>query len=197
MQPGSPQSQEEAPAAKLHSGIQSKEEWERLKDYKNRPHAEELSRDHVRDIILDPNPVHPFKRIMVPVASNAFRWACKIVTGNIFKGKLKKKGVIHFECCNLIWIGKRPRQCYHSVNCKLRGQLDMRAQTDKSYNPTFIPLNLAQYQACGATREQVEKRVFEHVMECQETATAASTQAEESESEEEDPNEQASGIFIG
>ena len=104
-------------------------------------------------------------RTMVPVDSNAFRWAVKLVTGQIVKAKNKKKGVIQFECCNLTWIGVKPRQCVHSINEKLRNQLDVRAQAMSRYKPDFTPINLIQYISIGGSDEKIDQKVVEHVLE--------------------------------
>lgn len=181
----------------LPSGILDPEEWNRMKDFQNRHHAEDLSKEEVKAIILDQNCKHPFKRTIVPVDSDAFRWATKLTTGQIIRAKRRKQGVIHFECCNIIWIGVKPRQCTHIINERIRKQLDIRAQVEKRYCPTFIPINLMQYRSIGGCPSKLEQRVLEQVEEEKEEdlETIASTQGFMEEEDSED--ERSGGKFLG
>ena len=158
-------SQSQGNQVKLPSGVLNPKEWEKLQNFKNRRHAEELSKEELKSIILSNNIQHPYIRTMVPVDSNAFRWAVKIVTGQIVKAKNKKRGVFQFECCNLTWIGVKPRQCVHSINEKLRNQLDVRAQALSRYKPDFTPINLIQYMSVGGSDEKIDQKVVEYVLE--------------------------------
>lgn len=183
---------------KLPCGILDSNEWSRLVNHQNRDHSEELTKEEVKEIMLNEQCLHPFKRRMVPVDSNAFKWATKLVTGQVIKAKTKHQGVLHFECCNLIWIGPSPRQCKHTVNQKLRKQLDVRAQTEKRYNPNFIPINLMQYRTIGGCPRNLDQRVIEHVAEEKEDddqMTAASIR--EFDSDEETDEEPEAGLFLG
>ena len=178
----------------LPAGIPDPNEWKLLKEFENRYRVEELSKDEVKKIIEDQNFKHPFKRTMVRVDSVAFRWACQMVTGKILKAKHKKMGVIHFECCNIIWIGSKPRQCTHLVNEKLRSQFDTRALIEKRYNPTYIPINVIQYMRAGGCPIKLDQRVADHVLEQKEMMSTASTYAESDDESEEDPQD---GVFLG
>ena len=181
---------------KLPSGVLNCREWEKLQNFSNRPHAEELSKEEVKSIILSNNIQHPYMRTMVPVDSNAFRWAVKLVTGQIVKAKNKKRGVFQFECCNLIWIGVKPRQCVHSINEKLRNQLDVRAQALSRYKPDFTPINLIQYMSIGGSDEKIDQKVVEHVLEDKDEQDSVVTQdwtADENSDEEPEEN----GEYLG
>lgn len=182
---------------RLPCGILDPNEWMRLKDHQNRVHAESLGKQEVKAILLDQNYKHPFKRTVVPVDSDSFRWAVKLTTGQIVKAKRKKQGVIHLECCNIIWIGVKPRQCTHIVNDKLRKQLDIRAQVEKRYNPTFIPVNVMQYRSIGGCPIKLDQRIVEQVEEArqEDQLTAASTQGETEAEDSED--ERTDGQFLG
>ena len=173
---------------RLPSGILDQDEWKWLTNFENRPHSEELSKEQVKEIILDEDYKHPFKRTMVPVDSDAFRWAVKITTGQIVKAKGNKRVVMHFECCNIIWIGIKPRQCAHIVNIKLRTQLDTRAQVEKRYNPTFIPINLMQYRSIGGCPNKLDQRVVEYAKEEKddELMTTASIRGDERDDDSDD-----------
>lgn len=153
------------PEVKLPSGLPDQTEWEYLQEFKNRPHAQELSKEQVKSLMLSKEVVHPYKRTMLPVDSDAFRWAVKLFTGQVVTAKHNKKGVTHFECCNLVWIGVKPRQCVHTINEHLRKQLDVRAQALSKYNPTFVPVNLIQYMSTGVPAQQIEQKVVDHVQE--------------------------------
>lgn len=173
----------------LPSGILDPSEWMHLKDFQNRVHSETLDKEEVKAIILDQNYKHPFKRTMVPVDSDSFKWAAKLTTGRIIRAKRRKLGVMHLECCNIIWIGVKPRQCTHVVNDKLRKQLDMRAQVENRYKPTFIPVNLMQYRSIGGCPTKLDQRVVDQVEEAREeeqlttASTQGNTEAEDSEDE--------------
>ena len=90
------------PQVKLPCGLLDPKEWERLQDFQNRPHAEDLSKEEVKKILMDSEVMHPYKRNMVPVDSDAFCWAVKLFTGHVVKAKNRKNGVIQFECCNFM-----------------------------------------------------------------------------------------------
>ena len=182
---------------RLPSGIQDQDEWKKLQSIQNRPHSENLSKEQVKAIILDENIKHPFKRTMVPVDSDAFRWAVKITTGQIVKAKGSKRVVMHFDCCNIIWIGIKPRQCIHQVNSKLRTQLDTRAQVEKRYNPTFIPIDFWQYRNIGGCQKKLDKRLTELAEEekDEELQTTASIRGDEMDDDSEDGS--VDGEFLG
>ena len=86
------------------------QEWAKLGFFENRNHLQDLSKEKLKDIIMDTDCKHPFQRFLIRVDSDVFNWAVKIVTGEIIKAKRNKKGVMHLECCNIIWIGSKPRQ---------------------------------------------------------------------------------------
>ena len=182
---------------RLPSGILNPDEWKKLQSIQNRAHSERLTKEQVKEIILDKNYKHPFKRMMVPVDSDAFRWAVKLTTGQIVKVKQRKQTVIHLECCNIIWIGVKPRQCIHQVNSKLRAQLDTRAQVEKRYNPTFIPINFWQYRNIGGCPKKCDKRLTELAEEekDEELLTTASIRGEGNDDDSDDAS--ANGEFLG
>ena len=192
-----PNDQGQHQGERLPSGIQDQDEWKKLQSIQNRPHSENLSKEQVKAIILDENIKHPFKRTMVPVDSDAFRWAVKITTGQIVKAKGSKRVVMHFDCCNIIWIGIKPRQCIHQVNSKLRTKLDTRAQVEKRYNPTFIPIDFWQYRNIGGCQKKLDKRLTELAEEekDEELQTTASIRGDEIDDDNEDGSED--GEFLG
>ena len=138
---------------------------ERFKSFSNRNKATKLTKEEVSNTIKDPIFKHPFKRTLVKVKSDTFLWACRTVTDEIIKAKQRKKAVIHFECCDIIWIGDAPRVCTHLVNTGLRKQLDHRAQVEKRYNPNYLPVSPLQYVNAGATEEQLDERIEVHLKE--------------------------------
>ena len=184
------------PQVKLPCGLLDPKEWERLQDFQNRPHAEDLSKEEVKRILMDSEVMHPYKRTIVPVDSDAFRWAVKLVTGHIVKAKNKKKGIIQFECCNFMWIGVKPRQCVHSVNPKLKNQLDVRAQAMSRYKPDFIPINLTQYISAGGSAERIEQKVVEHVLEDKDDEVSVATQ-DWTVNEDSDEEAEENGEYLG
>lgn len=175
---------------RLPCGILDPDEWYRLTNHQNRDHSEELTKEEVKEIIFDKSFKHPFKRTMIPVDSNAFRWATKLITGQVIKAKTKHVGVSHFECCNIIWIGPSPRQCLHTVNKKIRKQLDVRAQTERRYNPGFIPINLMQYRAIGGCPNKINQRVLDYVVEEKEDDQMTTDLSEYDETDDETVEDQ-------
>lgn len=142
----------------LPCGVFDQEEWERINKFENRPHAAELTKEEVKEIMMDVNVKHPYKRTMVPVDSEAFGWAVKLYTGEVIKAKNRKERFMNFECCNLTWIGPKPRQCVHHLNEKLKNQIDIRAPSLQKYNPTFIPVNQVQYILDGGCPRILSQR---------------------------------------
>ena len=187
---------QETPEAELPCGILDQKEWKKLQEFQNRPHAEELNKEQVQNILMNSELVHPYKRLIVPVDSDAFRWAVKLVTGHIVKAKNRKRGVIQFECCNFIWIGVKPRQCVHSVNPKLKNQLDVRAQAMSRYKPDFIPINLTQYISAGGSAERIEHKVVEHVLEDKDDEVSVATQ-DWTVNEDSDEEAEQNGEYLG
>ena len=160
-----------------HSGLLDPKEWNHLKEFENRDHEEELAKDQVKAVVMDQEIKHPHMRKMVPVDSDAFRWAVSLVTGEIVKARNRHQGVMHLECCNVIWIGEKPRVCTHIVNEELRGQLDLRSQTKKKYNPTFTPINIVQYCKAGGCPYMAVQRLKDQELEEMSTASTNRTRA--------------------
>ena len=184
------------PQVKLPCGLLDPKEWERLQKFQNRPHAEDLIKEEVKRILMDSEVMHPYKRTMVPVDSDAFRWAVKLFTGQVVKAKNKKRGVIHFECCNLTWIGDKPRQCVHKLNEQIRNQLDVRAQALARYKPDFVPINLTQYISAGGSAERIEQKVVEHVLEDKDDEVSVATQ-DWTVGDDSDEDAEQNGEYLG
>jgi len=106
-------------------------------------------------------------------------------------GGIAEDFLIQFECCDIVWIGNKPRQCVHTINDNLKKQIDVRAQALERYNPTFMPINLIQYMSAGGCLVEVDRRVVEQVKEDRDDLVSVSTfdcGAEEETDEEGDEN---------
>ena len=128
-----------------HAGINSLEEYNKLKNVENRDYRKTMPLSGVQPQVLftptkeRPLPPHPFKRIHVPVDSPMFKHAISIVKMSILEAKVKKEVATHVLCCDLFWLGQTPRQTTHIFNEKFRRIIDMRNLPKGFFNPKFLP----------------------------------------------------------
>lgn len=169
-----------------HSGIESLEEYERVKDLKNRNSSLLLpSVDLKSQVIIEINdksslPPHPFKRTMVPVHSNMFKEAVDLVTEKILNTKDSKCLVAHLKCCDIFWIGPRPRQTTHIFNEKFRKLFDQRNRNKYKYDPHFLPhaFDVRLHELLKAKTSDLSKVVQQvRTKECDEYKSMASVRA--------------------
>lgn len=123
-----------------HAGIPTISEFKRLSDIKNRNVNTFMSPQDVRKSIYEPA-VHPYKRTMIGINTDAFETAVDELTDAIKKAKNDKKGVFHLQCCNIVWIGRKPRVHSHVMNDLFRKLFDVRNVPKALYDPSYLPPN--------------------------------------------------------
>ena len=121
-----------------HSGISTMEEYNKFKDFQNREIYTFMPPQVVEELIYQP-PVHPWKRTMVGIFTDSFKTAVKILTADIKTAKKRKHGVYHLQCCNIIWIGRKPKVHCHVMNDLIRKMFDPRNLPKALYNPDYLP----------------------------------------------------------
>ena len=121
-----------------HSGIPSLEEFNRLKDIKNREVQTFLTPYCVMERMYE-LPQHPYKRPLIGIHTDSFKTAIRIITEEILDAKRWKRGVFHMQCCNYFWIGTKPRVHNHVMNDLIRKMIDPRNVPKSLYNPDYLP----------------------------------------------------------
>ena len=156
---------------KVPSGFKTREEYNIYKDIKSREAFLFLDKNQVKDKVVfgkdNKRPPHPYFRTMVSIESDAFKESVRIVSDLVKVAKDPdaelNQVVLHFQCCNIIWIGKRPRVNNHVVNDKFKKLIHLKNVPKAFYNPHFLP-----YYFDRENEEENSRTFFEKLVKMKE-----------------------------
>jgi len=132
-----------------HCGLDDLDDYKRMKLMENRIVGDDLDPVTISKHLWPQStklkvPLHPFQRTMVRIDGPAFDQAVQTIveTIKIAKSKSRHQLVSHLACCDVWWIGVKPRQTSHIFNDRIRRFLDLRNMPKFYMNTEYLPFRM-------------------------------------------------------